>query len=38
MSTPVEYHTSIAEFVDPKVKTIPVTDKIIESINPYFTK
>jgi hypothetical protein len=31
-------HTSIAEFVDPKVKTIPVTDKIIEAITPYFPK
>jgi hypothetical protein len=29
-------HSSIAKFVDPKVKTIPVTDEIIKAITPYF--
>ena len=39
MATPaLVYHTSVAEFVDPKVKTIPLTDEIIEEITPYFPK
>lgn len=31
-------HSSIAEFVDPKVKTIAVTDEIIQAIMPHFPK
>jgi hypothetical protein len=38
MSAPTVFHTSIAEFVDPKVKTILVTDQIIAAIMPYFPK
>ena len=38
MPPSIVYHTSIAEFVDPKVKTIAVTDQIIAAIMPYFPK
>ena len=39
MATPTEArHTSIAEFVDPKVLTIPVTDDIIQKIYTSFPK
>jgi hypothetical protein len=34
----VELHTSAKEFVDPKVKTIPVTEDIIAKIMPFFPK
>lgn len=35
---PVAMHTSMAEFVDPKVKTIPSTDAILKAILPFFPK
>lgn len=39
MATPTEdRHTSIAEFVDPKVQTIAVTDDIIQKIYTHFPK
>lgn len=35
---PVAMHTSMADFVDPKVKTIPLTDEILKAIVPFFPK
>lgn len=37
-AAPKPLHTSVADFVDPKVKTIPVTDGIIAAIMPSFPK